>query len=116
MRTWHKELLVVSVVLIITTMWFANDAINWITTLAVILTFQHAQIGDRLQERQQVMDKPTVECYWKLNKLFAAKEVCWITAFLLMRNYAAIVGGVLFALYPLWRRYYRKNIKPLNKQ
>jgi hypothetical protein len=78
-----------------------------------MLTFQHAQIGDRLQERQDKLEVKTVECYHKLNKLFAAKEIVWILAFILMGNYAAIVGSGLFFAYPFWRKYYRKHIKPL---
>lgn len=114
MKTWHWELLIVSIVLIATTFLLSNDKINWITTLAIILTFQHAQIGDRLQERQKILDKPTVDCYWKLNWLFVGKEVLWITAFILMGNYAAIIGSTMFSLYPIWRRYYRNKIKPLD--
>lgn len=112
MKTWHIEILIVGIILCTITAFIGNNVVNWITTLAVLLTFNHAQIGDRLQEKQGVMDKPTVECYWKLNRLFAAKEVTWIVAFVLMKNYAAIFGSILFALYPLWRKYYRKNIKP----
>ena len=113
-KTWHLELLVVGAVLVITTGLFSNDKVNWITTLAIILTFQHAQIGDRLQERQKILDKPTVECFWLLNWLFAGKEVLWITAFVIMGNYAAIIGSIMFSLYPIWRKYYRNKIKPLD--
>ena len=113
-KTWHLELLVVSTVLIAVTFFFANNLINWITTAAIIFTFQHAQIGDRLQERQKILDKPTVECYWKLNYFFGIKEVLWIVAFVLMGNYAAIVGSFMFCVYPLWRKYYRSKIKSLN--
>lgn len=113
MRTWKYEILVVGLVLAVVTILTKNDWVNWVTTVAILLTFNHAQIGDRLQERQAVMDKPTVECYHKLNRLFAAKEVFWIVAFLLMQNYAAIVGSAMFAVYPLWRKYYRSKIKPL---
>ncbi len=113
-KTWHYELAVISLVLCATTFILSNNLVNWITTAAIILTFQHAQIGDRLQERQKVLDKPTVECFWKLNWLFGGKEVLWITAFVLMGNYAAIIGSVMFSLYPIWRKYYRSKIKPLD--
>jgi hypothetical protein len=112
MKTWHYEVIFVGLVLCGVTIFFANNWINWITTAAVWVTFNHAQIADRLQERQGVMDKPTVECYHKLNKLFATKEVLWIVAFVLMKNYAAIIGSIMFALYPIWRKIYRKY-KPL---
>lgn len=113
MRTWVYEIIVIGLVLCTIDIVFANNLINWITTLAILFTFNHAQIGDRLQERQHKMDQPTVECYYKLNKLFTIKEILWIISFLLMHNYSAIVGSCLFALYPYWRKYYRKYIKPL---
>jgi hypothetical protein len=113
-KTWHKETLIVGIILFLTTLLFSNNLINWVTTLAILITFNHAQIGDRLQERQDILSSKTVECYWKLNKLFALKEILWIVAFLMMDNYAAIVGSVLFFIYPFWRKFYRKNIKPLN--
>jgi hypothetical protein len=112
-QTWIYEILVVGIILSAVTLCFANNLINWVSTIAILLTFNHGQIGDRLQERQSKMDKPTVECYHKLNKLFAGKEIVWIAAFLLMKNYAAIVGSALFFVYPFWRKYYRKNIKPI---
>lgn len=115
MRTWHYEIIIVAIVLSAVTYLFQCNVKNWVVTAAILLSFNHGQIGDRLQERQDKMDKPTVECYYKLNVLFAGKEVLWIVAFLLMKSYAAIVGSVLFFLYPFWRKYYRKKIKPLNK-
>lgn len=112
-KTWKIEFFVIAICLVTVTVLVANNWINWVTTLAILLTFNHAQIGDRLQERQHKMDAPTVKCYHKLNKLFAAKEVVWIIAFILMKNYAAIFGSALFTIYPFWRKFYRKNIKPL---
>ena len=114
MKAWHYEIFIVGLIISVVVFFTGNNLINWLTTIAILITFNHGQIGDRLQERQSKMDKPTVECYHKLNKLFAAKEILWIVCFLLMKNYAAIVGSVLFALYPLWRKYYRNKIKPLN--
>lgn len=110
---WKYELVVVTIILAITTFIFANDFINWLTTLAVLFTFQHAQIGDRLQEQQRTLDRPTVECYRKLAWYFGIKEILWVIVFLMLHNYAAIVGAVLFTLYPLWRAFYRKKISPL---
>ncbi len=112
-RTWHIELLIVAVILCTITFFTVNNITNWITTAAILFTFNHGQIGDRLQERQAIMTVSSVECFRKLNKLFAGKEILWIAAFLLMHNYAAIVGSVLFFLYPLWRKFYRNKIKPI---
>jgi hypothetical protein len=113
MKTWHFEIVIVSIILALVTYWLKNDIVNWLTTLAIIFTFNHAQIGDRLQEKQANMDKPTVECYHKLHKVFVIKEILWITAFIYMGNYAATAGSILFIMYPAWRRWYRSNIKSL---
>ena len=113
-KTWVWEISIVGILISAANLFFANNLVNWITTVAILVTFNHAQIGDRLQERQSDMDQPTVECYRKLNVLFGAKEVLWIIAFLLMKNYAAILGSALFSLYPFWRKLYRTKIKPLH--
>lgn len=112
-RTWMYEIAVMALVLSTVNFIWANNPINWISTLAILITFNHAQIADRLQERQGKLDVKTVECYYKLNYLFAIKESLWIWAFILMGSYAAIVGSCLFFLYPFWRKYYRARIKPL---
>lgn len=82
--------------------------------LAVWFTFMHAQVADRMQEQQSQMEKPTVECYKKSNYYFWIKEVLWITFFLMMKSYAALVGSVIFFFYPMWRKFYNKKIKKSN--
>ncbi len=116
LKTWHIELSVVAAILCCVTYFANNNLINWLTVCAILVTFNHGMIGDRLQERQSKMDIPTVECYYKLNGLFWKKEVLWIAVFLLSKNYAAIVGSALFFLYPFWRKFYRSRIKPLDEQ
>lgn len=112
MRTWIKGVLVVGAVLCVVTLLTGNTKVNWVITAAIIMTFQHAQIADRLQERQAKMAVPDVACYYKLNWLFAIKEILWITAFIMLKTWSAIIGADMFALYPLWRKYYRSKIKP----
>jgi hypothetical protein len=113
MKTWHYEIIVLASVLCIVNLIAANNLVNWITTLAILITFNHSQIADRLMERQKELQVRTVECVHKLVYLFLAKETVWITAFLVMRNYAAIVGSIVLFLYPFWRKIYRKKIRPL---
>lgn len=115
LKTWHYEFFVVIVLLISTTYLFANNIDNWIATLAVAITFGYTQISDRLMERQQIMECPDVDCYWKLNYYFWAKELVWIILFIKLNSIAALGGCFIFAVYPLWRKYYRKNIKPILK-
>ncbi len=113
MKTWHYEIIFFAVVLFITDYFFANNLVNWVTMCAILMTFNCAQIGDRLQEGQRKMVLPTIDCFHKMNKLFSAKEILWMLAFVLMKNYAAIIGSVLFFVYPFWRKFYRSKIKPL---
>ena len=112
-RTWHYEFLVVIFSLITITYLIANNVDNWIATLAVCITFGYTQISDRLMERQKVMQTPDVDCYWKLVYYFWAKEIVWIILFLKLHSLASLGGCFIFAIYPFWRKYYRKNIKPI---
>lgn len=84
-----------------------------ICSVAVLFTFKHAQIADRMQEKQAILEKPDVYCYRWSNRYFTIKEALWITFFLMIGSYAALCGSILFFVYPFWRRLYRKRIKPL---
>ncbi len=114
-RTYQFEAAFVLTVLIIP--FFFAEKIRLtevIGTLAVHFTFLHAQIADRMQERQAAMIDPDVECHWKSNYFFILKEMCWISFFLLTHSWAALMGAVMFCLYPLWRKWYRKHY-PLDR-
>lgn len=113
LRTWHLELAVVATTLVVLTYFLANNLDNWIATLAVAITFGYTQISDRLAEKQKLLPDPSVECYWKLNYYFWAKEIIWVILFIRIHSYAALGGCVIFALYPFWRKFYRFKIKPL---
>jgi len=113
MKTWVKEFIIMSIILILALLKFSDSLLNCLTTLAVLISLNLVQISDRLQERQGQMEVADVHCYWKVNYLLVAKEILWITVFLITKNYAGVIGSVMFALYPYWRKYYRKNIKPL---
>lgn len=102
-------MLVVGVVLSLVAFFFSNDLAGWLTAAAILATFGHTQIGDRMQERQSLMETPSVECHWKMNYYFVGKEVLWITMFLVVQNYPAIIGSALFIAYPHWRKWYRKR-------
>lgn len=114
LKTWHFEYAFVIIILSSITYLFANNINNWIATLAVCITFGYSQISDRLIERQQALTRPDVECYWKLNYYFWAKEIIWVILFIKLESYAALGGCLLFGLYPFWRKFYRNKIKPVN--
>ena len=114
LKTWHYEACVVAVVLFVQLFFTHFHLPEIVCSLAVFFTFLHAQVADRMQERQAILEKPDVHCYWKSNWYFAIKEFLWIAFFLMTQAYAALSGAVLFSLYPFWRKYWRK-IHPLKK-
>jgi len=81
--------------------------IEIISAVAVLLTFGYAQISSRLSEHQSIIEQPTIDCYRKLILYYIGKEVCWFGYFLLTKSYSALVGVLVFLLYPLWRKYYK---------
>lgn len=111
-KTWMYEAAVVALVL--TAVWWitGHKLVEAIGSVAVFFTFKHAQIADRMQERQAIKENPDVHCYRWSNRYFVAKEALWILFFALTGAYSAITGAVLFCLYPLWRKYWRAR-KPI---
>lgn len=89
-------------------------SIEILSALAVLLTFGHAQISTRLSEQESLSSTPRVDCYRKLIYYYIGKEVLWFAYFLLNHSYSALVGVIVFLLYPIWRKYYndRKNSLP----
>jgi hypothetical protein len=113
LKTYQFEALVVGVVLFSVAVLTGGAFVEFVGSLAVLLSFCHAQIADRLAERQEPT-KPTVECYRKMNKFWIGKEAFWLVYFLLQASYAALVGVALFLAYPFWRKWWRKRY-PLNR-
>ena len=114
-KTWYIEALIVAIVLFLQLFFTGFHAPEIICSLAVFFTFLHAQVADRMQERQAILENPDVHCYWKSNWYFATKEFLWIAFFFMTSAYAALSGAILFSIYPFWRKYWRK-IKPLIKK
>lgn len=113
MKTWKIEAFIIFSVLLIQLFFTGFGFGEIICSIAVYITFLHCQVADRMQERQAILSVPDVECHHKLNKYFIAKELLWVTFFAINKNYAALSGAILFSIYPIWRKYYRK-IKPIN--
>lgn len=112
-KTWVYEFLVVLVVLVAVALITKKGLIEWLGVFAVLVTFGHTQIADRLHEREAFrykIDKTVeVECYWKLNWYFYIKETLWFIYFIFLGAYSALVGVFIFLLYPLWRNWWRKR-------
>lgn len=109
MPTWAYECVAVAAVLGSVC---ALRGMAWaeiIGSSAVLLTFMHAQISDRMSERQSRMEKPDVHCHRWSMRYFVAKEALWISFFVMTGSYSAIAGSAVFMAYPLWRKFWRKR-------
>lgn len=108
-ETWMAETSVVAAILFTICYLNGNQWIEWIGTIAVLFSFKHASIADRLAERQAVktVEFQEVKCYKKLHMFYYIKEVLWLSYFLLHKAYAPIVGVAIFLLYPIWRKIWR---------
>lgn len=92
-----------------------NYYAEFIGALAVLLTFAHVQVADRLAEKAEADEKlgeETVECHQWTKRYLLSKEICWLAYFVLLGAWSALAGVGLFLLYPFWRSYYRKR-RPL---
>jgi len=109
MKTWQIESALVFVTLLITTVLSGANPRDWVALAAVTLTFMHAQIADRMREQDEARVQPAVGCRRWVDHYFMAKETLWITFFLMSGSYTPIVGSVIFFVYPIWRKFYRKS-------
>lgn len=109
-KTWVWESIVVATMLLGIMFFNGFSKAEVICSFAVFFTFMHAQVADRMQEKQSKALKPDVECYKWSNRYFILKETLWISFFLIIGNYAALAGAIIFSLYPFWRMFYRKYI------
>lgn len=116
MRTWHKEALFAATLLVSIAI-IKNQPIEWLGAVAVFLNFMHIQIAFRLQEAQAraiqqhpdqlaALESIKVECHWKAQYFFVAKEACWFAYFVFLQSWSALAGVLLFLIYPLWRKYH----------
>ena len=112
--TWYWEsIFVASVLIIVTTATTSqeNFFVNILAMFAVYYTFLHVKVASRLEETQEKLETHTVECYKRLTHYLVIKECLWVGVFLLTGAYSAIVGNIVFLLYPTWRKFYLKARK-----
>jgi hypothetical protein len=106
MRTWQFELAVVSAVLAFIA-FLSGGWAAWVGAAAVALSFAHAQVATRLQEKEEVRPVPEVECHRWLARYFVSKEALWAVYFIANRSWPALAGVALFISYPFWRRWWK---------
>lgn len=107
MRTWHAEMAFVALSLAGVVIATNGGALEWLGAAAVLLSFGHAQVADRLAEREAARERPSVECHQMATGYLVGKESLWFAYFVLHQSWSALVGVVLFIAYPLWRRAWR---------
>ncbi len=109
MKTWVIELGVVAVILLGVTLGLGGGSfIELIGSAAVLVSFAHGQVADRLAEKEAARAIPDVSCFRWLLIYFITKEFLWAIYFVMHHSYAALVGIAVFLLYPIWRKVYRK--------
>lgn len=106
-KTWQVEFSVVACVVFLSA-FLAGGGLHFLGAVAVLLTFGHVQIADRLKEAQEQLPTPEVECVWKLNWFLGGKEICWLLLFMLTEQWIAMLSVPLFLGYPFWRSWWRK--------
>ena len=109
MKTWHAELTVVATGLATVVIATGAAPVEWLGAAAVCLTFAHAQVADRLAERDAARAKPSVECHRWNTRYLVSKEVLWLLYFVLHHSWSALAGVGLFLVFPLWRRVWRRR-------
>jgi hypothetical protein len=119
-KTWQLELATVAAILVGAVVLSGKGWIEYLGAAAVLASFGHAQVADRMVERQEIESRFTanmlgnggsatfVHCYrWSL-RYFIAKEALWLGYFVAHRSWSALVGVGVFLAYPLWRKLYRE--------
>jgi len=110
--TYVGEIIVVGVILSGVALAAHGGVWEWVGSLAVLFSFCHAQISDRMAEKEAKKNTPEIHCWkWSL-RYFIAKESLWFVYFLAHGSYAALAGVILFLMYPFWRRFWR-SLYPL---
>ena len=108
MKTWHIENAVVAAFLFAVWIVTGHESVEFVGSVAVFCGFCCASISDRMVEREAARERPTVHCYRKFWWFFWAKELGFALYFALVGAWSAIAGCVVFAAYPLWRRWWRR--------
>lgn len=104
MKTWHGEWLVVGTVLLVVALASGGGLLELVGAGAVLLSFGHASVADRLAEREAARARPSVHCYRWARRYFVGKEVLWCAYFTAHGSWSALAGVGLFLAHPLWRR------------
>lgn len=112
MRTWHIETAVVTIVLVAVALLSGGKVVDWIVSAAVLCTFGHASVSDRLAEREAAKPVADVDCSKWATRYWVAKELLWLASFIALKSWPALASCILFLVYPFWRKAFR-SIHPI---
>lgn len=125
MRTWKIELAIASAILLTVAVASGGGWLQLVGACAVILSFAHMQVADRLAESEglraamcpsqsdaledlkQDLRRGEVHCHAWARRYLVGKELLWLVYFVALGAWAALAGVALFLLYPVWRGWYR---------
>lgn len=82
---------------------------DWMGATAVFITFLHWQMSYSMQESLSTRQTENSSNYHWSARLFVAKEVLWLVTFALSGCYPLCAGSLLFATYPRWRAWTRRE-------
>jgi hypothetical protein len=89
-------------VLIPATIFSGGRLADWLSCIAVFLTFLHSQAAFNLAHQSLRLrgegDASTIHTV-----MFLVKEGFWVLTFLALGSYPLLLSSVLFATYPFWR-------------
>ncbi len=112
-RTWMVELATVAWALAMVVIITGAPPIEWVAAGGVLASFAHGQVADRLAEKEAARAAPEVDCHRMARRYYLAKEMLWCAYFLARGAWAALVGCLLFILYPVFRAAWRRR-HPVN--
>ena len=104
--TWQIEASVVGLGLLVILILAKQDWPEYVGSVAVMATFLHGQVGDRLAYSQDKKKSVDVPCYKWLWRYYVTKEITWVCYFFILNAWSALFGAILFLIYPLWRKLY----------
>ena len=104
--TWQIEAGFVFICLLTVLIFTHKNWHEYLGSLAVMATFLHGQVADRLAYSQSLKKQSDVPCYKWLWRYYLTKEIAWVAYFVLLEAWSALFGAVLFLVYPLWRKLY----------
>ena len=107
-HTWQIEAAVVGAGLLGVLLFTYKNWYEFIGAIAVMATFMHGQVADRLAWSQQKRESRDVPCYKWLFRYYLTKEIAWFCYFVLLHAWSALFGAILFLIDPLWRNVYHR--------